>query len=494
MMRAVPAGADARCGLDVESAILRSVRDPAGAVLTLGDRVVRVLRASAGAQLRCFLASRCATTLLEERQLVRTRFLHGSELSGLLRHADVRTHLERFDEPLEAVEHERVAFPSFPYEWPAEMLHAAAELTLTIATRALNDGFGVKDATPYNVLFRGPTPVFVDLLSFEPRDPSDAIWLPYAQFVRTFLLPLIANQRLGRPLDQHAMARRDGMDPEELYRSLTRLQRLRPPFLTLASIPAWLTPINPPEKISRGGHALRDPARARFVLGALLARLTRALMRTAPRPPRASGWIHYRSDHHSGDYFSAKERFVAAALSACRARRVLDIGANAGQFSAIAARAGAEVVAIDRDPAAVGHIWRLARSSALDILPLQVDITRPSPAIGWRNRECPAFLERASGRFDAVLMLALLHHLVVGEGIPLEEVVDLAAQLTTDTLIIEFIPAADPLVRRLARGRDALHARLTRDTFEATCRRSFRIVRSEACNGSGRWLYQLSKR
>src|SRR5690349_129632 len=88
------------------------------------------------------------------------------------------------------LEHERIPFPSYPYEWAAPMLHAAGRLTLDLAASLAKEGMGLKDATPYNILFRGPQPVFVDLLSIERRDPRDAIWLPYAQFVRMFLSPL----------------------------------------------------------------------------------------------------------------------------------------------------------------------------------------------------------------------------------------------------------------------------------------------------------------
>jgi hypothetical protein len=139
------------------------------------------------------------------------------------------------------LEHERIPFPSFPYEWAPEMLHAAAMLTLELALDLLPEALGLKDATPYNVLFRGPQPVFIDILSFERRDPADPTWLPYAQFIRTFLLPLLANRYFGFALDQLLFTRRDGLEPEEVYRWLGPLERVRPPFLSLVSMPLWLS-------------------------------------------------------------------------------------------------------------------------------------------------------------------------------------------------------------------------------------------------------------
>ena len=78
------------------------------------------------------------------------------------------------------------------------MLHAAGRLTLDLAQNCLKEGYSLKDASPYNVLFRSGMPVFLDLLSFELRNPCDPIWNPYAQFCRNFLLPLLAHKTSGR--------------------------------------------------------------------------------------------------------------------------------------------------------------------------------------------------------------------------------------------------------------------------------------------------------
>jgi hypothetical protein len=150
-------------------------------------------------------------------------------------------------------------------------------------------------------------------------------------------------------------------------------------------------------------------------------------------------------------------------------------------------------VAIDRDAGCVGRIWRHAQREGLNVLPLVIDFARPSAAMGWRNQECPGFLERARGQFDTVLMLAVLHHLLVTDRVPLDAVIELAAELTTDALVIEFIGPQDEMFRRLARGRDALHAGLNSGSFEAACRRQFQIVRQTRLGNSHRWLYFLRR-
>jgi hypothetical protein len=142
----------------------------------------------------------------------------------------------------------------------------------------------------------------------------------------------------------------------------------------------------------------------------------------------------------------------------------------------------------------VGETWRRARDERLDVLPLVIDLGRPSPGVGWRNRECPSFLERARGAFDAVLMLAVVHHLLVSERVPLHEIVDLAADLTTDVLVVEFVGPEDAMFRRLARGRDGLFSDLTTERFEAAFGLRFDIVRSERLEDASRWLYLLRRK
>jgi hypothetical protein len=171
-----------------------SFRDPDGRLLLIDDRVLRIVNKTGAANLNAFLASAVAKQFVAAGQLARTG-LPGAESVRLL--SEYLQHESGRDEAPEAVfEHERIAFPSYPYEWAPEMLYRAGRLTLDLAESVLNEGFGLKDATPYNVLFRGPEPVFVDLLSFERRDPRDPVWKPYAQFARAFLLPL--RPRAGR--------------------------------------------------------------------------------------------------------------------------------------------------------------------------------------------------------------------------------------------------------------------------------------------------------
>lgn len=474
----------------------RSFRDPSGTCWVGKEHVIRVLDEAGATACDSFLSSGCAQSFLKSGRLIGTRAVVNGEAE----------HLSTVVPPpvLSAIQqrrcrvfgHDRVPFVSYPHEWSPRMLHAAGDLTLSLARESLNDGFCLKDATPLNVLFRGPNPVFVDVPSFEKRDPADPTWNAYAQFVRTFLLPLLVHRKWGVSLRDIFTTRRDGLEPQDVYRYCSFLDRFAAGVFSLVSVPTWLS-----SRAKARGAALYRPRRmdnsekARFILESLLKHCQRKLEKLHPRPAGKSTWSDYMLEHsYSSEAFKVKERFVREWLDKWTPARVLDAGANTGHFSALAANAGAAVVAIDLDPACVDGIYGRALDQNLNVLPLVVDLARPSPALGWQNAECDSFLTRAKGSFDCVLMLALIHHLMVTERIPLEEIIKLAAQFTTSHAIIELVLPQDDMFKALTRGRESLHADLDEQRFENACREYFDIEGCVAVPGVHRRLYALKRK
>jgi SAM-dependent methyltransferase len=469
----------------------RSFRDPAGTLYRFPDHILRSVQPAYVKDLEDFLATSAARDAIDDGRLVRSVRVSPSEypeLDASLIQGQVQGQ--------SLWEHERIPFPSFPYEWPPEMLHAAASLTLDLAEAALEEGFGLKDATPYNILFRGARPVFVDVLSFERRDPLDSTWMAYAQFVRTFLLPLMANRYFGMPLDQILTGQRDGIEPETMYRWAGFWRRLVPPFLGLVTIPKWMGGNKSGTAPAYRRKPAGSPEQARFVLSGLFRNCRKQLNSLSPAAAKESNWSGYldRKSLYSPAQLKQKEVFVQAALDLARPQTVLDVGANEGRFSVLAARSGAAVVAIDSDPTVMGTAWRASSGEKLDVLPLVVDLTRPTPAVGWRNQECASFLERARGGFDLVMMLAVVHHMLVTERVPLENLLELADELSREYVLIEFVAPQDPMFQRIVRGRDELYCHISPAWFEAAALSRFELVRSTRIDGLNRWLYLFRRR
>jgi SAM-dependent methyltransferase len=333
--------------------------------------------------------------------------------------------------------------------------------------------------------------VFVDLLSIERRDPRSPLWLAYGQFARTFLLPLAGYKYLGWPLAA-TLHRRDGYEPTDLYPYLSSVERWRAPLRSLITLPFLF------ENRNRGAGAPSRLQQEPEIAAAVLERNIRGFRKTlrALEPKkRDSRWsaYHVAADHYSEEDRWRKQEFVDRAMQSLRPESVLDIGANTGQYSRIAASAGARVVAWDTDVASSDRNWKEAREGGLPILPLVADVARPTPAVGWCNTESLTLLERAHQRFDGVMMLGIIHHLLLADQIPMAGVAVLLASLTRRWSIVEWVPKTDVRYIDLCRGRDELYAHLEEDLFVEQFTRHFNIMAREELS-NGRVLFLFEKR
>lgn len=236
-------------------------------------------------------------------------------------------------------------------------------------------------------------------------------------------------------------------------------------------------------------HFSDDTSRA--ILRSRLRSLKKTVLKLGTRKNTShwSGYTEHRS-HYADKDRERKVVFVKSALEIASPKTVLDIGANTGEFSRLAADLGAQVVALDTDTASTAIDYDQARAKKASILPLRADFARPTPAVGWRNRESFSLLERCRERFDCVLMLGLLHHLLVRDQIPLNEIVQLAYDLAPHWLIVEWIPPTDPKFAEVSRGRDALYAHLNEEVFQRTFEPFFRTMDRVALQ-NGRVLFLL---
>jgi len=452
----------------------KTFRDPAGSTEIRPDGAYRSVRAPFDAEILAFLELPLASELVAQGRLV------GSEMSL------------SSDETL-VLRHPRISFQSFPWEWAPGLWLAAAELTLNLCSDLVRQGWLLKDATPLNVLFQGTRPIFVDVLSIERMDPHQPIWLAYGQFVRTFLLPMLAYSQLGWPL-QTSLTRRDGYEPEDIYSALSLPARLRQPALSAVTLPSLLAGNKKMQARSLASRAVKDPDLATQILLKTLRGLL-AQMRKVTPTYRSSTWSDYAetATHYDEEDHARKRKFVTGALAAACPARVLDVGCNTGVYSNLAADAGAEVVSIDTDLQAVDRLCASLNGSGRNILPLCVDLAQPTPAAGWENREYAGFLSRCDGHFDTVMMLAVSHHLLLRNQIPMDRIAALCSRLTTQHLILEWVPPADPKFQELLRGREAIYAHIDEASFRDAFAEYFTTV-DELRLANGRTMLHLRKK
>jgi SAM-dependent methyltransferase len=225
----------------------------------------------------------------------------------------------------------------------------------------------------------------------------------------------------------------------------------------------------------------------------LLARLRGMMLSLEPsRRTRATTWSGYTAnrEHYSEQGLALKHEFLRRRLVA-GCGRLLDLGCNTGEYALLAARAGRPVVAADIDEQSlqVLHVGR----DGLPLSTLLLDLANPGPALGWRNAEVAPTLQRARGRFDTVLCVGLLHHLLVTVRVPLANVLDFLAELAPEELLIEWVPPQDPKFKEIAGPNLPLYEFLDQDLFESALASRWRIEERLPVPGNRRVLYALRR-
>lgn len=455
-----------------------SFRDRTGRVFYYEGRVLRALDPEGLTAWEALDRRKFFPRLVEEGKIVST---HRVEIPV--------AELQRLgSEWVATLEHARIPFISYPYEWSFSMLRDAALLELELVRAALAEEMILKDASSYNVQWRGVQPVFIDVGSFEEWRPGDP-WVGYLQFCQLFLYPLLLTSCRDVSFQPWLRGAIDGIAPREMSQLLTWRDLARPGVLTDVVLQARFLERGVPD--NQKSTSLRaELRRAGFKKEMILhniGRLEKIVGRLTWRR-RSSQWADY-AECNSYDEKSreAKERFVTEVAARRHWRLVWDLGANTGRFSRIAARHADGVVAFDADHLAVERFYQeLQIDGPANVLPLVMNLTDVSPALGWRGRERRAFDQRSSP--ELTLCLALLHHLVIGANIPLPELVAYLAGLGSH-LVVEFVAKDDPMVRHLLRNKADLYRDYALESFERLLTESFEVLERQELPGGTRTLY-----
>jgi ribosomal protein L11 methylase PrmA len=454
-----------------------SFRDPSGGVIHAGDAVYRYFR---GADAAAF------------SKLMQSAFFKGAVDSGLLidtKPLDRSAHPELYNFARGAelvVQHPRLSFVSYPYEWPFEMLKAAAVCQMQLTLEAFNHGYMVKDSTPYNVQFRGSEPTFVDVASIESYHRGEP-WTGYSQFCRLFLNPLLLQSITGVPFQPWLRSSLDGIEPDHLRSLLPWRSKFRKGVFMDVVLQSMLG-----RKFADDTRAVKTISRRdlpREVVAGLIKRMAKQVEGLKRRKAKTV-WGDYEQtkDHYTSGADAFKESFVRKALADTGARTVWDLGANQGQFSLIAAETADLVVAIDFDEAAVGTLYERLQGKTRKILPLVVDFMNPSPGQGWAGSERQSLTGRSQA--DAFLCLALIHHLSISGNVPFNMIATWLASIAPSG-VVEFVPKDDPMVKRLLLTKRDVYHDYTQEHFEACLTEHFRIIERANVTESKRVLYRV---
>ena len=381
-----------------------------------------------------------------------------------------------------------VGFISYPYEWSFDQLKDAAILTLAIARRALEYGMALKDASAYNVQFHEGRPIFIDTLSFEKYEEG-LPWVAYRQFCQHFLAPLALMASKDVRLLQLLRVNIDGI-PLDLASSLlptsTRLNLGLSSHIHLHASS---------QKKYADKEVSQAEVKGKFSRGAMETLIESLLstVRALKVKEINTEWAdYYQANNYTEASFEAKRAVVKDFISKVAPQTVWDLGGNTGEFSRAASELGIPTVSMDIDPGAVQQNYQLVKKNKeKNMLPLVMDLTNPSPALGWRNQERQSLRER--GEASLIMALALIHHLAIANNVPLRDVADFFADLGP-YLVIEFVPKEDSQVARLLASRLDIFPNYTLEGFKQAFQARYTILEEHPVEGSKRTLLLMRRK
>jgi len=384
-----------------------------------------------------------------------------------------------------------IAYISYPFEWSFSQLKDAALLTLKIQELALEFGLTLKDASAFNVQFHKGRPIFIDTLSFE-KYVEGSPWIAYRQFCQHFLAPLALMAHRDLRFRQLSARYMDGIPLDWASKMLPMSSYFK--YSTFAHIHMHArSQVKHQDAAGKGAEA-RQTKISKVMLTGIIASLMHAVERLSANDVPTE-WGDYYSDTNysdtaTNDKSEILEKFAEKYIT--RDSIVHDLGANTGRFSRIAAKYAETVIAHDIDDMAVELHYRHAKAQGPEnVLPLMLDLTNPSPAIGWSLSERSSFPQRATGGIG--IALALVHHLAISNNVPLPRLAEFFATIFP-TLIIEFVPKEDSQVQRLLATRKDIFDQYTLAGFEHAFSQSFDIRERCPVRESNRMMYVMTRR
>ena len=384
------------------------------------------------------------------------------------------------------IQPEEIPYISYPYEWSFGMLKDAALLTLKIHRRAMKHNLILKDASAYNIQFRNGQAVLIDTLSFDFYNEGEA-WGAYGQFCRHFLAPLLLMKEKDIRLNKLLTLFIDGV-PLDLAKELLGGKG---GFFARQHIVWHSKSVEKHETDGRkklfnfGVNKKIQISRTQHL--ALIESLIRGIEAMTLKNIITEWGDYYAHTNYTPEAGEDKKRIVLDFLNLIQPKNTWDLGANDGTYSKLALNFNSShVVAFDIDPAAVERNYQSVKKSGVKMLPLVLDLTNPSPGIGFANQERKTVDERQNP--DCIMALAVIQHLAISNNLPLEMLAKWFSTLSKN-LIIEFVPKEDSQVQILLATRRDIFPDYNQECFEKIFSEYFTLKKKENVKGSKRILY-----
>jgi len=376
-----------------------SFRDPSGFIYEQNGIIYRFVDASYQTHFDHLLSSGLYNELLKQKLILPFEQLNDNHFQS--------------DQWLTTLLPQRIPFENYAWEWSFEQLKDAALVTLDICKRALQKEMLLKDATHFNIQFTDGLPRHIDTLSFELYEEGNS-WVAYRQFCECFLNPLLLAAYSSLEPHKLMLAYPQGVPVELTSKWLPFHTKLNTHILLHVHVHSRYS--KPGKQKSKSGEKKVSKADVLNILNSLSTCISNLKLKE-----QTTAWNNYYNETIlSQEYLSGKTELVSEWLQPLQFNTACDFGTNDGAFAKLC-RSASLVVAADFDGSCIQHLYQSCKKEKNNtILPLIIDLTQPTPSMGWNNNEQQSFLQRSG--FDIGLALALVHHLRIGKNISWEQI------------------------------------------------------------------------
>ncbi len=428
-----------------------SFRDPSGQVYKYNNRIIRIVKKF----------GKDRYEFIKEQNIIKESI----DNNFLINTEEIKNEFTNFKSKdfCYFLEHEKLDYISYPYEWGFQQLKDAALHHLNFQIFLLERNAILIDSSAFNIQFRNNKPIFIDVLSIDKYVEGE-YWKGHAQFLQQFLNPLLLRSLKGISFNDWYKGNLDGIKTTELNSLLSLKDKLSfnvffsVVLLSKLEIKNTINPKAALKKIAEKKVLSKNSYKG------LLIQLKNWIKKLTPLKTKTE-WDSYSvSNTYEKEQENKKIQVIKKFSNKIKPNLMADIGCNDGLYSFESLKVGCKkAIGFDIDINAIDRAYKNSLKNNFNFLPLYFNATNPSAKLGWYEKERESFIDRLD--FDAVIALAFEHHLALGQNVPLEEVVSWIMKIAKNGLI-EYVEKTDETVKRMLSLKGDIFPDYNQENFE----------------------------
>ena len=459
-----------------------SFRDPSGRVFKFLEnnslRIIRGVTDQTFQEQAELIDSQLYASLVKEKKIVDTKPFKSTAMLD----SETQKSWPYF------LEHAPIDLITYPYEWTFGQLKDAAILHLEILKECLENGWIVKDSTPYNIQFVNNKPIFIDTPSITKWE-SGSGWDSYRQFCMMFLYPLMLESYLDIDFRVFLRSNLDGIDPKTTFNIIGFRKIYKRGVFFHVYLPHKIEKnILAKERDTAAAKKRTNISHSKLSVIALVDSML-GIIKSLKVKSKVSVWGDY--DHintYEHDDNIKKQGFIDSVTNNKKYNTVWDCGANTGLFSEHISGNAKKIIAMDGDILAVEKMYQRLKSNDSNITPMVINLENMSPDHGFNASERTRLELRSKP--DLIMCLAIIHHIRISANIPCDNFLSYLRSLNSE-IIIEFVQRDDEMVKKLLLNKKEQYQDYNLEAFEDSINNYFSIEKTDTLKGGHRKIYHL---